>query len=459
MNKLIGSTVAGIALVVALMLFVSPSLGVGPAPEGRTADPPPTSKVAPAKIEVQNRPDPLPRRARHVSLEGTIADLPTPTITGTWTITDGGGAAWAIPVTEETKIQPPHATPAEGDGVLVLGTQPEEAQNTLLATHIVIQERHENRALPVEFHGVIQELPVPTDTNGSNYWGTWVVADVTFTVDAKTMIHPPMRTPTEGMQANVVAFEQPDGSLWAKNIALRGPDEADDEVEIEGPIESLPDLPYIGTWVVEGLSVTVTDTTDLKGATPAVSLTARVKGQEQSDGSILAREILVKGPDQKVIEFEGIVHVFSDTRPSEWQIKTDAFSDTDLASVWVMTYTHINEEKGPVDEGVLVEVKALEQPDGSFVALLIKVQDGDGDTEPWVELEGTVVLTGDIPGVWSIASDAYTEPISMEITTDTIVIPRLASLTIDASVEVKAYELEGGTFRAFWIRVKKPESE
>jgi len=461
MRKLIGSVVIGLALVAGLMVFVAPSLAFRPLVEGQVGDRPPVEQPSRTTVGPPEQLESLPRRARNVSLSGIIAELPDP-LTGTWAVTDQLGSRWTITVTAQTKIVPPGVTPSVGDPVHVVGSRPDDDALALQARQIVVRERTQVRARPHEFHGVIEYLPTVTPTEDiSAYFGIWVVSGCTVTVNAETMIHPDKRTPEIGMRANVIAFEQEGGTLWAKNIALHRPDEAEDKVEIEGTIKYLsnPEYPYSGTWIVDRFTVTITDATEFKGATPALSLTAKVEGQEQSDGSILAHEITVQGPEHEMVEFEGTLRVFSDTRPSEWIIDTDAFGSMEAVSVTVTDRTHVHEHGGTLAVGVWVEVKALRQEDGDLIAVLIKVEDGP-KAPPFIQLKGTVVVTDAVLGDWVIETVSPTERITVHISSQTQIVPPWAELSLGASVEVKAIQKEDG-LHALWIKVEtaEPESE
>jgi len=458
-RKLIGSMLIGLALVAALMVFVDTSLAFRSGAQGLAADTPPPEKGLEKPVPPKKRPDPLPGRGRRVSLRGTIADMPTTTVTGTWMIIDEAETTWTITVTERTKIVPPVADPAPGDAVHVLGKEEADVSHALTASHIVVKEQDRQPARPVEFHGEIEALPVPTDpfTGAKAYLGKWVISGYTVTVDSRTMINPEKRTPEIGMRVNVIAFKEADGTLWAKHIALHRREEAESTAEIEGTIQDLPDPPYLGTWIVDGFTVTVTGTTELKGATPAISLTAKVKGEELEDGSILANKVIVKGPDQEEVEFEGTLLVFTTTRPSEWVIETETPTGTKQISVTVTRETYVNTNKGPVEVGARVEVKALRQTDGTLVAVRIKVED-DSDEDMRVEFEGTVVTTDTIPGTWVVETED-SERMTVTVTADTVIVPPTAPLILGASVEVKALEHPDGSLEALHIKVERPERE
>jgi hypothetical protein len=435
------------------MLFVDASLAFGPEVSAVPTAPPPPEKGPREAVSPGKNLDLLPVRARNVSFRGTIADMPTGTVTGTWTVIDETDATWTVTVTERTRVVPPVVEPAPGDAVHVLGRREEDTGYAVVAKHLVVKKRNQSQVRPIQFRGEIEALPVPTDTVTGivNYLGEWVVSGFTVTVDSRTMILPNKRTPEVGMRANIVAFEQSDGTLWAKHITLHRPDGVENEVEIEGVIRELPDPPYLGTWIVDGFTVTVTGTTELKGATPAVSLTAKVKGQKLDDDTLMANEIIVRGSEHKEVEFEGTLLVFTDTRPSEWVIETKTPSGTEQVSVTVTSDTNIRTNTGPVEVGAWVEIKALEQTDGTLIAVRITVED-DADEEIRVEFEGTVVVTDDIPGDWVIETDE-SERITMTVISDTVIVPPGMTLTLGSSVEVKAMRHDE-TLTALWIKIE-----
>ena len=73
----------------------------------------------------------------------------------------------------------------------------------------------------------------------------------------------------------------------------------DDDVEIEGFIEALPDNGLIGEWKVAGRTIHVNEQTeiDTDGEVIRVGLRVEVEGLPQADGSIIAEEIEVEDDD------------------------------------------------------------------------------------------------------------------------------------------------------------------
>jgi hypothetical protein len=373
---------------------------------------------------------------KNVSLRGTIDQLPTGTLTGTWWIEMKSGDVISVEVTEQTKIVPSKADPEQGDAVHILArTEGADGNEILVAKHIVIQKVEKKRVRPVHIHGKIERLPMPAGT----ITGTWVVNGISFTVDSETRIHPRDRMPELGMWANVLGLEQADGAVLARKITLQSRREAEAEVEFEGPIQSLPeDDAFLGTWVVDETSVIVTETTKLRGVTPTIGLIAEVEGWLQGDGSVLADRIKVKRPKQQKVEFEGTV-VLTAEIPGEWVIAAETPSGTEEISVTVTISTCINESRGRLDVGAWVEVKAVEQPDGTLEATHIKVQDGRPAEDREVQFTGVVEALppsapGSYSGHWTI------------VTTDTVTITVIATgnTEIENTPEVGARaEVEG----------------
>jgi hypothetical protein len=73
----------------------------------------------------------------------------------------------------------------------------------------------------------------------------------------------------------------------------------DDDVEIEGYIEALPDNGLIGEWKVAGRTIHVNEQTEIDsdGEVIRVGLFVEVEGLPQPDGSIIAEEIEVEDDD------------------------------------------------------------------------------------------------------------------------------------------------------------------
>jgi hypothetical protein len=451
MRRIIGSIVIGTALVLALMVFVSTSMALKPdLDEGGVGRPLASDKPQRDAGPSVGESGPVLLR-KNVNLKGTIDQLPSGTLTGTWWIEIEAGEVISVEVTEETKMSPPDFEPEVGDAVHVLARREGSGTDEILvAKHVVFKKAERERIRPTHIHGEIEHLPTPSGT----ITGTWVVNGISVTVDSETRIHPRDRMPELGMRANVLGQEQEDGTVLAKKITLQPRKEAESEVEFEGPIQTLPeDDSFLGMWVVDDISVTVTETTQLRGFTPTVGLIAEVEGELLEDGAVLASRIKVERPEHEKVEFEGTV-VVTDVIPGVWVIETETPSGTEEISVTITISTCINQSRGRLEMGAWVEVKAIEQLDGTLEAIYIKVEDDRPAEEREVEFEGVIgTLPPSAPnsyrGHWTVVT-TDTIPITVIVTGNTEID---GEPEIGANVEVEGVLQGNGAVRALSIGI------
>ncbi len=214
-------------------------------------------------------------------------------------------------------------------------------------------------------------------------------------------------TLSPGRQVKVEATQQPDGTFLATEIkTTRENDEEEKEtgrrptdaaIETTGVIEAMD----TSAWTVAGRKVEVTRETKLTGQ-PAVGTEARISGTVQSDGTIIAKTIVVLPQSQQdtPLENQGKGKTGSGDQggtgkePREQsndqhqiQVTGDVTSvspgriEVVNTSVVVTTATVV---EGTVLVGSLIVVEGTSQPDGSVVAAKIKVlsvlqKGGSGD--------------------------------------------------------------------------------
>ena len=291
---------------------------------------------------------PEPPGRRKLRFEGYIESIPEDFF-GEWVI---GGIT--VTVDANTKINESKGKAEVGAWAEVKATQ--QPYGYLLATHIWIKAARGQGVEPIKFKGEIEAF---TDTVPAD----WVISGITVTVDARTVIR---GMPEVGAWAEVKAFLQADGSILAKKIDIKPREEEEATVEFEGPIESLPEEGYLGDWVIDGITVTVNITTTIEGI-PQVGLTAEVKAVIQADNTVLALKIKVaKEVEGEEVEFEGFISAIITDTVDLWVIGG--------ITVTVDTTTFIDESKGRAEVGAWVEVKAIRQPDGSLLAIRIRVE-------------------------------------------------------------------------------------
>ena len=153
-----------------------------------------------------------------------------------------------------------------------------------------------------EFEGVIQSLPA---TPG--FVGDWVVSGKTVHVSAETEIDDEDGAVAVGATVDVEGTANTDGTFSASQIEVGGDDEGDDdsfgEISFEGFIQSLPGTAdFVGDWMVSGLLVHVTTSTEIDQSDGPVVVGAavEVEGLLAPDGSVTASQIEVK--DESDIE-------------------------------------------------------------------------------------------------------------------------------------------------------------
>jgi hypothetical protein len=157
-----------------------------------------------------------------------------------------------------------------------------------------------------------------------------------------------------GGWAVVDALKSPDGSLTAIEIVvMRGSEQPPVVKEFSGIIESIAE----GRWTVAGHTVIIAADTVIEG-TPRVGLLAHVKAEQRSDGSLVARRIVVEA--EQVVQFAGIITSIGADR-------------------WVIGGQEVLVDAGTTIEGqpvvgAMAQVEAVVRADGTTRARRIKVE-------------------------------------------------------------------------------------
>ena len=152
---------------------------------------------------------------------------------------------------------------------------------------------------PIQFVGKVQELPAapspastsPTSTSPTsptspsapgNLTGMWKVQGLKVDVTADTKVG---GSPQVNSVVRVVGTIKGDGVVMARLLAaVRG------HIEFSGFVQSMPQGGVVGTWKIEGLTVNVTASTQVKG-NPQVGSFVHVEGLVDPDGVVQAKEI------------------------------------------------------------------------------------------------------------------------------------------------------------------------
>lgn len=303
---------------------------------------------------------------RVVRLQGLIQAIPVPPPYGQWKI---GGKV--VNVSNQTNIASPlYPPPQVGDEAFVFAYD----GNVLDAISISWKPRS-GRMVIVPLSGIIAQVP-------ENLIGTWVLtvtgsSRVSVEVNANTTISFTQQ-PQPGHRARVEAIRDvaADGVgtavLIARQIIVETPEEAQQSVQFEGPIQVFTTT-YPADWIVGGITVTI-QSPDIVVGQPKQGLLAEVSGRRQ-DGKVLASSIHIRPPanlDQPgaVVFFTGTVSALPTGSPpfGQWSIWTTRFG---LLSVTVDDGTLIDEVESRLQLGVPVEVRAQVTPDLGLHALRV----------------------------------------------------------------------------------------
>lgn len=138
---------------------------------------------------------------------------------------------------------------------------------------------------PISYRGEVQSLPpTPGSTlpDPNPVVGIWQIQGLKVQVSAETTVR---GNPEVGSIVRVQGTLGSDGVVVARLIA-----ELQGKIEFTGLVQSMPDDGYIGMWVVQGMDVSVTEDTRIKGD-PQVWAFVKVNGTLDADGTVTARQI------------------------------------------------------------------------------------------------------------------------------------------------------------------------
>lgn len=329
------------------------------------------------------------------------------------------------------------------EGLLVEIHARRQEDGSLLATRIKVESEVPGED-EIEVTGKIMEI---SD-------GQIVVSDFIFLIDENTKIQDDHKRQISiadlkvDMLVEVKAAVQVDGSFLALKIKIE--DRLRDEIEMTGVVEaiSLED----STIAVNGLTFEVDENTEIFGHKKTalefgdlqVGETVKIRAVILADGTQLAVSIKIEKKDKNEIEVKGTISALgaSGLTVSDIEFLVDAHTEI------------LDNQKNPISLGDLqleqfVEVKAVKQDDGSFLAVRIKVEDRFEDE---VEVKGTIqALT---------TTSITVAGITFKVTENTVVLDNsknpipFSSLTTEQFVQVRGELLPGGTLVALKIKLE-----
>ncbi len=292
----------------------------------------------------------------------------------------------------------------------------QQADGSLWAERIETKLQENSNMTEVEFNGQIQAMNADT----------WQIGGFDVMVDANTVIDQREGPAQVGAYAEVKAYRQSDGSLYAYRIHIQNDVPDGFKIEFRGPIEAMS----ADMWTVAGFDIMVDAGTRFENLErAALGVTAEVKARRMNDGSLLAIDVDVKGNEidqQREVEWKGILESFT---ANSWTIAGRTVQ-VDANTVIV----------GQPSVGVMVEVHAREMADGSIVAYKLEIE----QTQSRIEIKGYVESIA--PDAWVISGRTVT------VDGRTVYDERHGPLGIGVYVEVKAQIQPDGSLLALRIK-------
>lgn len=387
-----------------------------------------------------------------VKFVGTIESLPSSgSLLGDWRV-----AGKTVRVTSSTEIE-------QERGQAVVGAEVEveaipQSDGSFLATEVkVVRGNGGGSGSEVKFYGVINSLPASSDLRGN-----WVVEGRNVLVTASTSLDQSRGSFAVGVRVEVEGYAQTDGSVTAKSIHVddnsTGGGSGGMHIKFYDRIQTLPtSADLVGTWQVGGRSVQVTSNTQLDRSRGnfAVGVLVEVEGSQQTDGTILAKEIHVESSggggssSGSYFEFYGVI----ETQPTG----TGFVGDWTIAgrTVRVTSSTSIETRNGTLQVGALVEVKGVVDSAGVITASRIEVKSssstGGGSTQ-YSQFYGSIEAlpaSSDQLGEWRISGRTVT------VTASTYIDREHGPAVVGAYVEVEGLVQADGSFTATKIEIKE----
>jgi hypothetical protein len=238
---------------------------------------------------------------RHVKFVGVVLSLPPAGLIGDWTVSapmslTGMTNAMSmmtttvtVHVTNTTQVDEEHGKVAVGVTVKVEGVV--QSDKSVNAGEIDVVFAPPSPGQSVEFLGRIQQLPTGT------LIGDWVVSDRTVHVAASTQIDEEHAKAVVGAFVKVKGILQADKSVNATEIQVRAgpPPPPTRYIKFYGVVQEVPASGVVGTYKINGLTVNVTAQTKIEHGPIVVNAIVEVKGVLQTDGTVDALKIEVKG--------------------------------------------------------------------------------------------------------------------------------------------------------------------
>ncbi|MEZ4866562.1 MAG: DUF5666 domain-containing protein [Caldilineaceae bacterium] len=335
----------------------------------------------------------------------------------------------AIDLDQEVKIE---GNPTPGTRVMVKALLREDG---LLAAVLIeptdtTPDQPGEPGLVVNFVGRVDALPE------MGLIGDWTIAGRTVHVVANTVIEQHKGQVRVGAYVKVEALLGDAGSLTALEIHVKKGHGHHDGfmTEFRGTVEALPEGgSLIGEWTVDGIKVLVSEMTQIKshGQPIQVGDQVEVEGWRQSDGSVKAKEIELRGALVEPVHFVGAIEALpTDTLIGDWMI--------DGRTVAVTETTQLSTHFGDFAVGKRVMVFGFQRADGSILARFIKTL-----YTPQQQFIGVIATLPDgLIGTWDVGEW------SVEVTSTTQLKEKAGPFEVGVRVRIWGEERDDGSILA-----------
>ncbi len=339
-------------------------------------------------------------------VQGFIEALPEAGNLGDWLI---GGQLVTVGATTEINAE----TDLLQLGACVEAEGPLTASGALEATQLSAKDPEDCGGVgqnpasqKVKFEGLVNTVPA------EGLIGSWVVGDWNVSSDSFTDFDGSEEAFQSGACVEVEGTLLANGIVRAAEMEIEsteGCGTSDRTAELRGIVDSAPDPGPAGDWMVAGLTVRVSDTTEINSDAGAAATGACVKAEGSLDdnGALLASQVRVleeggcAAPNASDVEFSGKIETVPDNAlAGPWTVMG--------LNVTVNDMTELNLELGPALPGVCVEVEGSAEM-GAVTAREVRVLGLDCGAPPadqtMVTFQGQVqsIPPEGTTGVWRIS--------------------------------------------------------
>ncbi len=387
---------------------------------------------------------------KEVSLRGTVEALSAAASQlGDWRV-----SGRIIHVTDKTRLLREYGPAVVGSIVEVEGYQ--QADNSIDAKKVEVESQPaaavRNNPGYCRFFGIIKTLPATT-----GWLGEWNVGGHKLNVIAATTIVQERGPIAVSALVEVLAVVKAGGLEVVRIEVKNGTGNSAGYIKLFGTISALPTATnFVGDWTVGGKVIHATASTRLNQERGKIVVNAfvEVEGNQRTDGSIDATSIEVKTDASPTNGNAGFIS-FYDTIKSvpatsgfigDWTVGTK--------TVHVTGTTKIEQERGGIVVGALVEVKGQQRADGSIDAVKIEakgtIAGGAGAT--FIEIVGTITA---LPTTSNLVGDWKVEGRTVRVNTATFIKREHGAAAVGVLVEVKGQLQADGSIDATVIEVKR----